>query len=97
MVVSCWAALLEATSFGGLELLGRAAAASGDAQSVTSSRGNRKSGGAEVSNLFPNELLQSDTVKFLVLKTEVERTARYGFISWIMECFKECVLQCIVD
>ena len=100
MVVACWAAALSLEPtllLGGVVLFARAAAATRDARNVTSSRGNRKSGGAEGSDLFPNELLQSDTVKFFVLKTEVERTARYGFISWIVECFEKRVFQCIVN
>ena len=63
---------------------------------ITSSRGNRKTGRAEVSNLLPDQFLQSHAVKLLVLKAKVEGATRYGFVGWIMEGFKEGVLQGIL-
>lgn len=61
------------------------------------SRRDRKANGAEVSDLFPNELLQSDAVQFLILEAEVERAVAHGLVLFAVELRHEGMLQCIVD
>jgi len=77
-------------------VLGRLLAAAAHSRRFASSRGNRKTGRSEVSNLLPNQFLQSHTVKLLVLEAKVKGATRYGFIGWIVERFEKLVLQRVV-
>ena len=92
-----WCAALARASlrFAGRVLFARAAAGS-DNRNLAPSRGNRKNGGTDVSNLFPNKLLQSDSMKLFVFKTKVKRSAGNRFIGWIVEGFEESVLEGII-
>jgi hypothetical protein len=53
--------------------------------------------GTEVSNLLPDELLQTNTMQFLILKAKVEGAFGHGLVLLTVKLCHEGMLQCFVD
>lgn len=60
-------------------------------------RRNWKTGRTEISNLLPDEFLQSDTMQVLLLEAKIERSRGHRLIGWAVQLREERVRQRLFD